>query len=252
MSKYIGGVRDTVDAGCSEGIQEDPQRLINRIEQRVNEGYKRIKVKIKPGKDLDILKLIRQRFPDINLMVDANSAYTSADISHLQEFDQYGLMMIEQPLANGDIFEHAQLQKQIQTPLCLDESIHTFGDTQLAIDLQACQIINIKLPRVGGLTEVLRIHNYCQQHQIPTWVGGMIETGIGRTFNTIIASLPNFSLPGDLSPSGDILPESIIKNPQTLNKDGTLSVPTKIGLGIEVDLEVLDKYTIKKKTFVAS
>lgn len=252
LSKYLGGIRNRVDAGVSEGIQKDPQRLINRIEQRVNEGYKRIKVKIKPSKDIEIVKLIRKNFPDIPLMVDANSAYTLMDTEHLQKLDQFQLMMIEQPLGNGDIFEHSKLQKQIQTPICLDESIHTFGDTQLAAELQACRIINVKPPRVGGPTEVLRIHKYCQKQGIPVWVGGMIETGIGRTLNATIASLPNFTLPGDLSPPSHILPKSIIKNPLTLNSDGTISVPNKIGLGIEVNLDVLEKYTIKKKEFTTS
>lgn len=249
LSSYLGGIRRKVDAGCSEGLQKDPNILLDRIRKRVNQRYKRIKIKIAPSQDIDVVRQIRSAFPHLKLMLDANSAYSLDDREIFDQLDQFQLMMIEQPLGNGDILDHAYLQEIIRTPICLDESIHTLEDARLAIRLNACKIINVKPPRVGGPSTVVEIHNYCKNHQIPLWVGGMIETGIGRALNLAIASLPNFTLPGDISPPTDILEEDIIEQKFVVNEDGTIDVPSGPGLGVQVKRDILDKYCNRRETY---
>ena len=215
LAQALGGKLTDIEVGISIGIQENISDLLSLISQYVQDGYKRIKLKIKPGWDVEIIRQVRQQFPDIPLMADANSAYTLQDINSLKELDNFNLMMIEQPLAHDDIIDHAQLQKHLNTPICLDESIHSEEDARKAIQLGSCRIINIKIGRVGGLTEARKIHNLCLSYNIPVWCGGMLESGIGRAHNIALTALPNFSLPGDTAASSRywdqdiILPEEI-------------------------------------------
>src|SRR6266702_2288729 len=199
--KHLGGVQAEIACGVSIGIQNSPEELIEKIEKELAAGYQRIKIKIKPGWDIDIVRRVRERFPEIRLMGDANSAYTLADVRLFKALDEFKLMMLEQPLAYDDIFDHAELQKQIQTPVCLDESIKTSADVTHAIDLAACQIINVKLGRVGGHVQARRIEGIARERNIPVWCGGMLESGIGRAHNIAMATLAGFTLPGDISAS---------------------------------------------------
>src|SRR5699024_7200322 len=201
LSEALGGTRDKVAVGISLGMEENITNLLNKIDEYVSKEYNRVKVKVSRDKDISVLKEIRRHFPNIPLMVDANSAYTLDDIDHLKRFDEFDLMMIEQPLADDDIFEHATLQKEITTPICLDESIHSFTDVKLAVELGSCRIINIKSGRVGGLSNAKLIHDYCADNGIDVWVGGMLDAGVGRAHNIALASLTNFTLPGDIGSS---------------------------------------------------
>lgn len=247
LAQAIGGVRDRVSSGVSVGINDIPTTL-KHIEGYLADGYQRIKVKIKPGHDVSLIAAIRERFGDIPLMADANSAYSLADIGTLKALDQFGLMMIEQPLAHDDIIDHAKLQPQLQTPICLDESIHSPEDARKAIELGACRIINIKIGRVGGLTEAKRLHDLCQEHGVPVWCGGMTESGIGRAHNIAIASLPNFTITGDISPSRRYWREDIIQPEVSMNPDGTISVPAGPGIGFAPHYERFPRYTHYSKT----
>jgi o-succinylbenzoate synthase len=247
ISKIIGGTRTTIESGISIGIQDTPKELIKLIQQALDDSYKRIKLKIQPGWDIEIIKTVRNTYPKIKLMVDANSAYTLKDINIFKKLDKYNLTMIEQPLAYNDIFNHAKLQKQIKTPICLDESINSFEEAKNAIMLGSCKIINIKSPRVGGIFQSLKIHNFCKKNKIPVMCGSMVESGIGNSYLINIASLPNFSLPGDIAPSTRYFKDNII-TPQIEMKNGKISVPTKSGLGFEPDEKKIKKYTIKKIT----
>src|SRR5215831_3906225 len=197
--KLVGGSRERIDCGVSIGIQSSIDKLLAKIEAEINAGYRRIKIKIKPGWDMEIVKQVRAAFPKVPLMGDANSAYTLADIDLFKKMDRYNLMMFEQPLHYEDIIDHAELQKQIETPICLDESIHSAEDARKAINLNACRIINIKLGRVGGYKEARAIHDVCRSSGVPVWCGGMLESGIGRAHNVALSSMENFSLPGDVS-----------------------------------------------------
>ncbi|TCN27124.1 o-succinylbenzoate synthase [Mesobacillus foraminis] len=248
LAKAIGGVKDKIEVGVSVGIQDSAREMLKQIEGYLQEGYKRIKVKIKPGWDLNILKAIRREFPDIQLMADANCAYGPEDIDHLKALDDFKLMMIEQPFAHDDIIDHAKLQAALKTPICLDESIHSVEDARKAIELGSCKIINLKIGRVGGLTESKKIHDLCEKHQIPLWCGGMLEAGIGRAHNIAITSLSNFTLPGDTAPSAHYWKQDIIQ-PQVEMKDGYISVPEGPGIGYEPDLSRIQELTIKSKTF---
>ena len=216
-----------------------------KIQERVDENYRRIKVKIAPGKDIQIVDSIRQRFPDIPLMVDANSAYTLKDVETLKKLDQYNLMMIEQPLTAGDLIDHAKLQKVIHTPICLDESIHSYDNARQAIDLKSCKIINVKIGRVGGLTQAKKIHDLCKENNIPLWCGGMLESGIGRAHNIAITSLDNFKLPGDTAASSRYWHKDIIK-PEVVVENGILKVPEGLGIGYDVDMEEVLKHTTEE------
>lgn len=249
FSKALGGTRHRVAVGVSIGIQESADTLIEKIENYLAQGYGRIKIKIKPGYDLEIVKRVRAKFPKILLQVDANSAYRLPDVPLFEAMDDYTLLLIEQPFGWDDIYEHSKLQPHLHTPICLDESIHSLGHAVMAIDLGACKIINIKPARVGGFTESRRIHDLCQSRKLPVWCGGMLETGIGRAGNIALASLANFTLPGDISASNRYYAEDIAEPLFTLNPDSTLTVPTAPGLGVTVNMKNLDKYTIRKEVF---
>lgn len=237
LSRLLGGERDRVAVGVSIGIQPTLAELVERVDEYVQAGYGRLKLKIKPGWELEPLTAIRQRYPDVSLMADANSAFSLADADLFRAMDDLALLMIEQPLGYDDIFDHHLLQVQIKTPICLDESIHTPGEARLALKLDACRVINIKVGRVGGFTSALQIHNICAEAGIPVWCGGMLETGVGRAANLHLASLPNFTLPGDISASSRYYVQDIAAPTFTLNADSTITVPTGPGLGVDVQLE---------------
>ncbi|MEC2158267.1 o-succinylbenzoate synthase [Virgibacillus halodenitrificans] len=248
LSEALGGTKKNIDVGISIGIQPTTQDLLDVIEKYVREGYKRIKIKIKPGRDIDVLKEVRYHFPDLPIMADANSAYTLQDIEHLKKMDELNLMMLEQPLAHDDIVDHAKLQAAMDTPICLDESIHSLEDVKKANQLGSCKIINIKIGRVGGLTEAKRIHNYCEKNNIPVWCGGMLEAGVGRAHNVALTTLPQFILPGDTAGSSHYWQEDIIQ-PEVEVNQGLIHVPDKPGIGYEIDEKILKKATIDVKTF---
>jgi O-succinylbenzoate synthase len=249
LSKMLGGVRSKVDVGVSIGIQASEKALVKKVEGYLAEGYKRIKIKIAPGNDIRFVQALRHEFPGLRLQVDANSAYTLDDIGLFKKMDEFQLQLIEQPLGYEDIFDHSKLQRELKTPLCLDESIHSLDDTRAAIELNSCRIINIKPGRVGGFTESKRIHDYCASMKIPVWHGGMLESGIGRAGNVALASLPNFILPGDISASKRYYLEDIVEPEFVVNPDGTMDVPVKPGIGVEVNMKMLDKVTVKKEVF---
>ena len=249
LSKALGGTRDRVPVGVSIGIQPSLEALLGKIESYLAEGYGRIKIKIKPGYDLEAVKRVRARFPKILLQVDANSAYHLPDTPLFEAMDEYQLLLIEQPFGWDDIYEHSKLQPHLSTPICLDESILSLGQALMAIELGACKIINIKPARVSGFTESRRIHDLCAARSIPVWCGGMLETGIGRAGNIALASLPNFTLPGDISASNRYYTEDIAEPLFALNPDSTLSVPTTPGLGVTVNVKALDKFTERKEVF---
>ena len=248
LAQAIGGTANRISVGVSIGIQPTVEQLLNTIEGYLAQGYKRIKIKIKPGWDVNVVKAIRERFGDIPLMVDANSAYTLSDIEHLQQLDVYNLLMIEQPLAYDDIVDHATLQQQLKTPICLDESINSFDDARRAIALGSCRIINIKIGRVGGITVAKQIHDLCGQHGIAVWCGGMLEAGVGRAHNVALTSLSNFTLPGDTAASSRYWAQDIIE-PEVMVENGWIEVPTKIGIGYQINEAVVEKFTIEKRTF---
>ena len=241
---------DKIEVGISIGIHENVADLVEVVGGFIEEGYKRIKVKIKPGYDIEVIRELRKNFPDMPLMADANSAYTLDDIELLKQLDEFNLTMIEQPLASDDIIDHAKLQKQLKTPICLDESIHSLEDTRKAIELGSTQIINIKIGRVGGLTEAKKIHDYCLKHNVPVWCGGMLESGIGRAHNIALTTLPNFILPGDTAGSSRYWEEDVI-TPEVVVKDGYITVPTAYGIGYEPNLQAMDKFTVEKMHFKA-
>jgi O-succinylbenzoate synthase len=243
--KYLGGVNREINCGVSIGIQETPEALLEKIERELAAGYQRIKIKIKPGWDLDVVRTVRARYPEILLMGDANSAYTLNDVKLFQALDEFNLMMIEQPLAHDDVFDHAELQKQIQTPICLDESIHSAEDARHAIDIGACRVVNVKLGRVGGHAEARRVETICRDRGVPVWCGGMLESGIGRAHNIALATLAGFTLPGDVSASSRYWEEDIIEPPVTVSERGTIIAPDKPGIGFEVNRSRVDSLTIR-------
>jgi len=242
--------RDRVEVGVSIGIQPTIPALLTQVDNYLSQGYRRIKVKIEPGWEIAPLTAIRQQQPDIRLMADANSAFTLADVPLCQQMDELKLLMIEQPLDHDDIFEHSKLQARIYTPICLDESIHSPMHAQAAIELSACRIINMKVARVGGLTHALAIHELCQQANLPMWCGGMLETGVGRAVNLHLATLPNFTLPADISATDRYYHEDIAEPSFTLNAiDSTITVPNAPGLGVEVQLDRVAKYRQRHGVF---
>lgn len=249
LSKMLGGSREKVNVGVSIGIQSSPEKLVETVHGYLAEGYKRVKIKISPGNDLQFVQILRKHFPDLLLQVDANSAYTLEDIAIFKAMDDYGLLLIEQPLGYEDIFDHSKLQRELKTAICLDESIHSLENTRAAIEMDSCRIINIKPGRVGGFTESKRIHDYCASKNIPVWHGGMLESGIGRAGNVALASLSNFTLPGDISASKRYYKEDIVEPEFTVNSDGTMTVPTKPGIGVEVAMDKLKKVTVKHQIF---
>jgi len=248
LAQALGGDKERIEVGVSVGIQSSTEALIDLLKGHVDKGYKRVKVKIKPGHDVEVIRAIRAEMPDLPLMVDANSAYTLDDMNVLQQLDAFNLLMIEQPLAVDDIVDHAKLQRKLKTPICLDESITSYEDARKAIELGSCGVINIKIGRVGGLTEARRIHDLCEVNNIPVWCGGMLEAGIGRAHNIALTSLTNFILPGDTAGSSHYWYEDVII-PEVVVEDGYIHVPKSIGIGYEPNMKVIDQLTISKKTY---
>ncbi len=244
LGALLGGSRERIPCGVAVGIQPTIPKLLTRIEQELRSGYQRVKVKIKPGWDVEVAAAIRTQFPDVSFMCDANSAYTLADVGIMERIDTYAPTMIEQPLAHDDILDHAALQKRLTTPVCLDESIHSREDARKAIAIDATRIVNIKPGRVGGHAEAKRIHDHCEAHGIPVWCGGMLEMGIGRAHNVHLSSLPNFKLPGDVSASARYFDTEIIGEPFVVEPDGTMKVPTGPGLGVTVLEDVIRKLSL--------
>src|SRR5690348_1227357 len=249
LAELLGGTREEIPCGVSIGIQNSPEQLLEKIRIEVVAGYQRIKVKIRPGWDVEVLDLIRREFPDIKLMADANSAYTLADIEHLKLLDRFSLMMIEQPLGWDDMVDHVQLQRELKTPICLDESIHSAEDARKAIELGACKIINVKLGRVGGHSSARKLHDVCLDRQVPVWCGGMLESGIGRAHNIAMSSLPGFALPGDVSASRRYWKQDIVDPEVTVSAQGTIAVARKPALGYMHNLNHIDNVTVRKESF---
>jgi len=243
LSALIGGELKRVAVGVSLGIQPTVARLLERVERYLSLGYQRIKLKIKPGWDLDVVAEVRRNYPEILLSVDANSAYTINDRDHLKKLDDFNLLMIEQPLQNDDLMDHARLQETMNTRLCLDESIVNHRGARLALELDSCRILNIKVGRVGGYSEALAIHDLCAEREIPVWCGGMLESGIGRAHNIALASLPGFTLPGDISASSRYFERDIISPEVNVAADGTVAVPDRPGLGFDIDLDFIKSLT---------
>ncbi|MFC2134993.1 o-succinylbenzoate synthase, partial [Bacteroidota bacterium] len=249
LSEMLGGQRDMVEVGVSIGIQNSIPELIERITQYLDEGYKRIKIKIAPSNDIKLIEAVRRDFPKIMLQVDANSAYTIDDLEIFRNMDKHDLLLIEQPFGEDDFSDHAKLQKEIETPICLDEGIKNFEDVRTSHEFGSCKIINIKPGRVGGFSEAVKIHDYCAAKNIPVWHGGMLESGIGRAGNIALASLPNFTLPGDISASDRYFNLDIVDPPFTLNSDGTIKVPTAPGIGVDVQIDRLDRLMVQKAEY---
>jgi O-succinylbenzoate synthase len=250
FGQYLGAVRQAVDCGVSVGIHKSIPELLKTVGDYLDQGYRRIKLKIKPGWDVEPVRAVRERFGDVPLQVDANTAYSIADAKHLAELDEFELLLIEQPLPEEQVLAHAELAKVVRTPICLDESITSAQGAADAIQLGACEIINIKPGRVGGYLEARRIHDLCAAHGVPVWMGGMLETGIGRAGNVAMAAMSNFTLPGDTSASGRYYHRDITE-PFVLN-DGRLNVPTGPGLGVKIDLDFLEKITHSIETVLPS
>src|SRR5690625_2953705 len=248
LAKALGGVAPKIDVGISIGIQTTTTQLIETIHRQLEQGYKRVKLKIKPGLDVELLREVRQAFPDTPIMADANSAYTLHDMDLLKQLVDFNLMMIEQPLAHDDIIDHAKLQTELNTPICLDESIHSYEDARKAIELGSCKVINIKIGRVGGLTEAKKIHDLCLRHDIAVWCGGMLEAGIGRAHNIALTTLPQFILPGDTAGSSHYWQQDII-TPEVIVDDGVIHVPEKPGIGYDINWDVMKQYTVDVKKF---
>lgn len=246
--KHLGGMRSEIACGVSIGIQDTPEILLEKIHREVDAGYQRIKIKIKPGWDLKIVERVRREFPDIRLTGDANSAYKLTDLSLFQQLDQFNLMMLEQPLAHDDIFDHAELQRQIKTPVCLDESIRSAEHARHAISLGSCKIINVKLGRVGGHAEAKRVEAVARESGIPIWCGGMLESGIGRAHNIAMSTLAGFTLPGDVSASARYWEEDIIDPPVRVTPRGTITPPDSPGIGFTVNLRRIEAATVRKET----
>jgi O-succinylbenzoate synthase len=240
IARLIGGLRRRVEVGVSLGIQPTVDALDERVRRFLGLGYRRIKLKIKPGADIPVVDAIRRRHPEILLSVDANAAYTLGDAGLLRQLDAYSLLMIEQPLAHDDLVDHARLQRTLATAICLDESITSRDRARQALETGACRIVNMKIGRVGGYSQALPIHDLCVERGVPLWCGGMLESGIGRAHNVALASLPGFTLPGDISGSNRYFERDVIVPPVEVAEDGTVAVPTAPGLGFEVDVAFLE------------
>jgi o-succinylbenzoate synthase len=245
--KLLGGTQREISCGVSIGIQDSHEQLLQKIEIELAAGYQRIKIKVKPGWDVEVLEKIRARWPGILLSCDANSAYTLADTDHLKNFDRFKLLMIEQPLWSDDFYFHARLQKQVQTALCLDEAIRSSRDAEAALELGACRIVNIKVGRVGGFSEALAVHDVAQRFGVPVWCGGMLESGVGRSHNVALSTLPNFTLPGDVSASKRYWKEDIIEPEVEVSPRGTIRVGDKPGRGYELRKDLIEKLTVRKE-----
>ncbi len=252
LSRMLGGQRERVEVGVSIGIQPTLAALLERIDQFVAGGYGRIKMKIEPGWELEPLAAVRARHPDIKLMADANSAFTLADVDLFRQMEPFDLLMVEQPLHYEDIFDHAKLQAQVNVPICLDESIHSVHHARWAIEAQACRVLNMKVARVGGLSSAVAIHEMCVEAGIVMWCGGMLETGVGRAINLHLATMPNFTLPGDISATDRYYAEDVAEPRFALNPaDSTITVPTGPGIGVEVIPERLARLRVKHEVFKA-
>ena len=251
LAELLGGIRPVIPCGVSIGIQPSPAQLMKKIAIELAAGYQRIKLKCKPGWDTKIFEAVRNRWPDITLSCDANSAYRMKDLDHIASWDQFNLLMIEQPLWYDDFYFHSMLQKRLDTAICLDESIRNRRDALAAIDMESCRIINIKVGRVGGFSEAIAVHNAAEERGIPVWCGGMLETGIGRSHNIALSSLPNFSLPGDVSASSRYWAHDIIEPAVTVSPKGEITVPTAVGRGFAVDRERIEALTVRRQTLHA-
>ncbi len=251
LSQLIGGVRESIPCGVSLGIQSSIPELMAIIEKELAAGYQRIKLKCKPGWDVEVFEKVRSRWPGILLSCDANSAYRLRDADHLTAFDAFDLLMIEQPLWHDDFYYHSMLQKRLETPICLDESIRNRRDALAAIEMESCRIINIKLGRVGGFSEAIAVHNAAQERGIPVWCGGMLETGIGRSHNIALSSLQNFSLPGDVSASARYWAEDIIEPEVTVSSTGEIVIPDTPGRGYEVRTDLVERLAVRKQAIRA-
>lgn len=247
--RLYGGIHKEIPAGVSIGIQDSADQLLGRIQGFLEEGYRRIKIKIKPGWDTAVCQKIREKFPDIPLQVDANGAYFPADTDRLKELDAFNLAMIEQPFAPYDLWDHSRLQKELETPLCLDESITGVDAARKAVEMGSCRIINIKAGRVGGIVESRKIHDFCEEKSIPVWCGGMLESGIGRAHNVHLAALSHFTLPHDLSASKRYYAEDLIEPPIDITSEGTIEVPDLPGIGVFPQEERIGKASIHKEVF---
>jgi len=250
--KLLGGTRREIPCGVSIGIQDSVDQLLGKIEHELAAGYRRIKVKVKPGWDVNVLERIRSRWSDILLSCDANSAYTLDQLEHLREFDQFNLLMIEQPLWNDDIYYHARLQRELRTAICLDESIVNARSAAIAIESGACRIINIKVGRVGGFSEARKIHDIAREQKIPVWCGGMLESGIGRAHNIALSTLENFQLPGDVSASKRYWKEDIIEPEIEVSRDGMIAIGDAPGRGYRIREDLIEKLTVRKEVVTAS
>jgi o-succinylbenzoate synthase len=247
LAALLGGTRDIIACGVSIGIQPTLERQLAEVEKELAAGYQRIKLKCKPGWDVEVFAAVRHRWPSIMLSCDANSAYRLKDCDHITTFDEFNLLMIEQPLWSDDFYFHSMLQKRLATAICLDESIHNRRDALAAIDMESCRIINLKCGRVGGFSEAIAVHNAAQERGIPVWCGGMLETGIGRAHNIALSSLENFKLPGDVSASKRYWTEDIIEPEVTVTSEGVIRVPDTAGRGFEVRTDLIDQLTVRKE-----
>ena len=251
LKEMIGGTRDKVEVGVSIGIQESASALVRTVESYLEKGYRRVKIKIKPGREVDETSAVRRAHPDLRLQVDANSAYTLETADALKPLDDLELLLIEQPLYEDDIWDHRKLQAEFKTPICLDESILSPRHARYALEMEACKLINIKPARVAGLSQGIMIHDYCRARNVPVWCGGMLETGVGRASNLAIASLPGFILPGDISASDRYYQRDITNERFVLNEDSTIDVPNGHGLGITIDENALRQFTLSEITIKA-
>jgi o-succinylbenzoate synthase len=249
--KLLGGALREIQCGVSIGIQDSIEQLLDKIEIELAAGYRRIKVKVKPGWDINVLERIRSRWPDIVLSCDANSAYRLDEVEHLRKFDRFNLLMMEQPLWNDDIYYHARLQRELKTAICLDESIRHARDAAAAVETGSCRIVNVKVGRVGGFSEARKVHDVCQDNNVPVWCGGMLETGVGRAHNIALSTLQNFRLPGDVSASKRYWAEDIIEPEVEVSSQGTITVSGEPGTGYRIRQDLIAKLAVRKETFKA-
>lgn len=249
LSKLYGGTKTEIPAGVSVGIQDSFSELQERIQSFLEEGYQRIKIKIKPGWDIQACEEMRKRFPDVTLQVDANGAYSIDDKEILKRLDEFNLLMVEQPFPPFDLWDHSRLQKEMRTPLCLDESMLSVETARKAYEMGSCRIVNIKVGRVGGIIEARKIHDYCQEKQFPVWCGGMLESGIGRAHNIHLATLPNFKFPNDISASKRYYAEDLIEPPVEVSSKGTIKVPELPGIGVSPQEQRIKKAALKHEVF---
>jgi o-succinylbenzoate synthase len=247
LASLLGGTREIIDCGVSIGIQPSLEQQLAEVEKEIAAGYQRIKLKCKPGWDTKVFEAVRHRWPDILLSCDANSAYRLNDADHIVSWEEFRLLMIEQPLWADDFYFHSMLQKRLETPICLDESIRNRRDALAAIEMESCRIINIKCGRVGGFSEAIAVHNAAQERGVPVWCGGMLETGIGRSHNIALSSLDNFSLPGDVSASRRYWKEDIIEPEVVVSPKGEIAVPDTPGRGFEVRTDLVERLTVRRE-----